>query len=174
MSVVENIPKGIAYAVATALVGSTAGAASKFISSDVPVPVIVLVQYFICLLLMLPWLCRRTLDDFKTARPGAHFVRGMTGWLCFFAYYQSLSYIPLVDATLLRSTAPLFVPLVIWLWLKRIVPGRAWLPMILGFAGVTLILRPDVGWRQCLAPGWTGFRPDAGFFHGGYQNTVYY
>ncbi|MGI9276654.1 MAG: DMT family transporter [Endozoicomonas sp.] len=144
MSVVENIPKGIAYAVATALVGSTAGAASKFISADVPVPVIVLVQYLICLLLMLPWLCRRTLADFKTARPGAHFVRGITGWLCFFTYYQSLSYIPLVDATLLRSTAPLFVPLVVWLWLKRVVPGRAWLPMIIGFAGVTLILRPDV------------------------------
>ncbi|MGI9281018.1 MAG: DMT family transporter [Endozoicomonas sp.] len=139
----ENIPKGVAYALATAVVASTAGAASKLISGDVPVPVIVLAQYFICLVLMLPWLLKRSVQSLKTDRWGAHLVRGVTGWLCFYAYYQALAYIPLVEATLLRNTGPLFVPLVVWLWLKFQVPGKAWGPMLLGFAGVLLILKPD-------------------------------
>ncbi|KEQ19239.1 DMT family transporter [Endozoicomonas numazuensis] len=139
----ENIPKGVTYALATAIVASTAGAASKLISGDVPVPVIVLAQYFICLLLMLPWLLKRSASSLKTERLGAHLVRGITGWLCFYAYYQALAYIPLVEATLLRNTGPLFVPLVVWLWLKFKVPGKSWGPMLLGFAGVLLILKPD-------------------------------
>lgn len=140
----ENIPKGVAYALATAVVASTAGAASKLISADVPVPLIVLLQYSICLMGMLPWLFRNGFKATKTNRPGAHFLRGITGWLCFYAYYQALAYIPLVDATLLRNTGPLFVPLVVWLWLKVMVPGKAWGPMLLGFAGIFLILRPEV------------------------------
>jgi len=71
------------------------------------------------------------------------------GWLCFYTYYAALDQIPLVDATLLRNTAPLFVPLVALLWLGARVPFLRWLPLVLGFVGVIFILPPgseDVGW----------------------------
>ncbi|MRI33531.1 EamA family transporter [Endozoicomonas sp. OPT23] len=150
----ENIPRGVLFALATTLVASTAGAASKLISSDVPVAMIVLAQYAICLLIALPWLIKELSSTFrgkslnesvlKTSRPWTHIARGITGWLCFYAYYQALAYIPLVDAALLRNTGPLFVPLVVWLWLKKKVRKRVVMPMVLGFAGVMLILKPDM------------------------------
>lgn len=140
----DNTPKGVAYAVATAIIASTAGAATKLVASDVPVPLIVFVQYTICLIVMLPWLLRSGPAILKTRRPVAHAMRGFTGWLCFYVYYLALAHIPLVDATLLRNTGPLFVPLAIWLWLKMVIPGRSWGPMILGFCGVLLILRPQL------------------------------
>ncbi|MET4694925.1 DMT family transporter [Endozoicomonas lisbonensis] len=139
----ENTPKGVAYAVATAVIASTAAASTKLIAVDVPVPMIVLVQYSICLVVMLPWLLRNGSGVLKTQRPAAHLMRGLTGWLCFYVYYLALAHIPLVDATLLRNTGPLFVPLAIWLWLKVVIPRKSWGPMILGFCGVLLILRPQ-------------------------------
>ncbi|AMO56987.1 DMT family transporter [Endozoicomonas montiporae] len=139
----ENTPKGVAYAVATAVIASTAAAATKLVAADVPVPLIVLVQYSICLVVMLPWLLRNGVCVLKTSRPAAHAMRGLTGWLCFYVYYLALAHIPLVDATLLRNTGPLFVPLALWLWLKVVIPGKSWVPMILGFFGVLLILRPQ-------------------------------
>ncbi len=140
----ENIPKGVLYALATTLVASTAAAASKLVANDVPVSMIVLAQYSICLVIALPSLFKKKNNVLKTSRPWAHIVRGVTGWLCFYAYYQALAYIPLVDASLLRNTGPLFVPVVIWLWLKVTIRKRAVLPMLLGFAGVVLMLQPDI------------------------------
>ncbi|WP_461534769.1 DMT family transporter [Spongorhabdus nitratireducens] len=144
MLATENVPKGVAYAVATTLFASTAAAATKLIASDVPIPVIVLAQYLICFVIMLPWLGRYSFRSLKTERFGVHLVRGVSGWLCFYAYYTALSQIPLVDAALLRNSGPLFVPLVVWLWMKFKVPGKAWLPMLLGFVGVIMVLQPDM------------------------------
>lgn len=139
----DNTIKGVAYAFAVTLVGSCAGAASKWISDDVAVPVIVLVQYVICMLVIMPWLVRQPLSSLQSPRWATHLLRGLAGWLCFFSYYSALDQIPLVDATLLRNSAPLFVPLLAWLWLRARVPFGRWLPLIVGFAGVALILQPQ-------------------------------
>ena len=140
----ENIPKGVAFAIATTLMASTAATASKLIAGEVSVPQIVLAQYLIGLMVTLIWQSRSFSVSLKTSRFTEHMIRGVAGWLCFYAYYQALAYIPLVDAALLRNTGPLFVPLVVYLWLKKKVSRRAWLPMLLGFAGVLMILKPDL------------------------------
>ncbi len=149
----DHTLKGIAFAFATTFVGSAAGAACKWVAEDVPVPMIVFIQYAICLLVMLPRFVGKPWQHLRTERWGAHWVRGTGGWLCFYTYYVALAQIPLVDATLLRNTAPLFVPLVALLWLSVKVPMLRWLPLILGFVGVIFILRPGgetVGWGHVI------------------------
>jgi len=141
-STTDNTLKGIAFAFATTVVGSAAGAAGKWIAGTVPVPVIVLIQYAICLLVIAPWVMRQSLQDLRTERWAAHLVRGIGGWLCFYTYYAALDKIPLVDAALLRNTAPLFVPLVALCWLGAKVPLQRWAPLVLGFIGIIFILRP--------------------------------
>ena len=136
--------KGILFAIASSLVASTAGAASKMIADVVQVTTIVLFQYGLCLLLLVPMFLRYPLSHWSTRRPGAHLLRGLAGWLCFYAYYLAIKHIPLVDAALLRNTAPLFVPLLIWGWMKVEIPKSHWQPLILGFIGVILILKPDL------------------------------
>lgn len=46
----DHTSKGIVYAVATAVVACTA--AAKLVANDIPVPIIVLIQYAICLTVM--------------------------------------------------------------------------------------------------------------------------
>ncbi|MYM62760.1 DMT family transporter [Pseudomaricurvus sp. HS19] len=143
MSTLTNRPAaGILYALASALVGSTAGAAGKLISDDLGPSMIVLIQYSICLIAMLPLLWRNGPAVWRSQRPLTHLLRGIGGWLSFFAYYTALSGIPLVDANLLRNTAPLFVPLVTLIWAGVLVPRSRWLPLSVGFFGVILILQP--------------------------------
>lgn len=142
---IDNTQKGVAFALATAVVGSTAGAAGKLVAQDVAVPMIVFVQYAICLLVMLPRIFISGVGVFSSNHWKTHLIRGAGGWLSFFAFYSALSVIPLVDANLLRNTAPLFVPLVVWLWAHIIIPKNRWLPLIVGFVGVAIILRPQPG-----------------------------
>ncbi len=141
--VTENTLKGIAFGFATTLVGSSAAAAGKWVAIDVPVPTIVFIQYAICLLVMIPWFAKQSISSLRTKRFKAHLIRGTGGWLCFYSYYAALDQIPLVDATLLRNTAPLFVPIIALFWLSEKLTLLRWAPIILGFIGIIFILRPE-------------------------------
>jgi len=148
LQVQQNTLKALFFAFATIVVGSGAGAASKWISDTVPVAVIVMIQYGVCVLIIMPWLIRQRFKPVTFNRQQnipwkKHLIRGVSGWLSFFCYYAALKNIPLIDASLLRNAAPLFVPLVAWLWVRAKVPSYRWLPLIIGFVGVTLVLRPD-------------------------------
>lgn len=141
----HHIPLAVTYALLTSVVASTAAAAAKLISNEVSPWQVVWIQYAICTAVMLPWLLRQGIGSLKTARPGLHLVRSLGGWAGFTAYYLAIPQIPLVDAALLRSAAPLWVPLVVFVWLSAAIPPRRWLALVTGFAGICLILRPQGG-----------------------------
>lgn len=141
----DNARKGIAFALGTAIVGSSTGAAGKLIADDVPATVVVFIQFGICLAIMLPYVMRQGLASLPSPHWKTHLVRGLGGWLGFFAFYSALGSIPLVDASLLRNTAPLFVPLVVWIWAGTLVPVNRWPALIVGFIGIAIILRPQPG-----------------------------
>ncbi|WP_290699938.1 DMT family transporter [Amphritea sp.] len=136
---------GAAFALATTLIMSLAAAATKYTAQFVSIEQIVLTQYLICTLLMLPWLARKGITTLKTERPLLHLIRGFSGWLCFYTYYLALKQIPLGEASLLRNSAPLIVPVLVLLWLKYKMPLINWLPVILGFIGIGFVLKPDGG-----------------------------
>lgn len=124
-------------------IASTAAAATKFASARVSTEAIITVQYSMCMLLCLPITLRPGLANLATRRLGLHLFRGAVGVVGFYLFYASLNYIPMVDAMLLRQSAPLTVPLVLWLWSYERVPASAWLPLGIGFAGIAIILRPS-------------------------------
>jgi drug/metabolite transporter (DMT)-like permease len=64
---------------------------------------------------------------------------GVVGIVCVFLAVQKVS---LINVTLLSNTAPLFVPLLGWLFLKKPIDHRGWPAIALGFLGVMLILNP--------------------------------
>lgn len=136
---------GAAFAMATSMVASLATAATKYTAVFVSVEQIVLVQYVVCLLLLLPFILVRGAGTLRTKQPGVHFIRGMSGWLCFYSYYLALDKIPLVDASLLRNAAPLCVPLLLFFWKGFRMPLLRWMPVFVGFLGILLVLRPQGG-----------------------------
>ncbi|RLQ21641.1 DMT family transporter [Seongchinamella sediminis] len=124
------------------VIASTAAVATRFASARVSIEAIVTVQYLVCLLLCLPITLRPGLANLKTGRMGLHFFRGAAGVLGFYLFYGALAHIPMVDAVLLRQSAPLTVPLVAYVWSRERIAASAWGPLLIGFAGILMILRP--------------------------------
>lgn len=138
----KQLLTGLLLSLVTVFFSSTVAAVGKHVSQEVHVSAIVLVQYGISFLFALPSVLRAGRVGLATSRPGLHIIRGVSGCACFYLYYLALSKISLVDATLLRSTAPLMVPLVIYLWFSQRVRKESWPPLVVGFVGVLLVLKP--------------------------------
>lgn len=132
----------VILAVLTTLVGTLAAASAKYLSDAVHPHLMVCTQYLICLLTMTPWLINHGFSALKTEKTGLHLLRGFSGWACFYTYYYALGKIPLVDASLLRNTAPLCVPFIVMFWLRYPISRSNWLGLAVGFLGVAIILKP--------------------------------
>ncbi|KKK60795.1 hypothetical protein LCGC14_3020780, partial [marine sediment metagenome] len=146
----QNLSKGIMLGIITVFLGSCVSAVGKHLTDQVDIATIVLFQYLICFLFSLPWLARNGLSALKTDYPSHHIIRGVSGCLAFYAFYFALKYIPLVDASLLRNTAPLLVPMVLFIGFRIKIPKARWLPLLVGFIGVAVMLQPT----QKDANGW--------------------
>jgi len=125
------------------ILGSAAAAATKYASNHASTEAIVTVQFFICTLLCLPRILRPGIRTLRTERLVLHLMRGLVGVGSFYLFYAALDNIPMMDAMMLRQSAPLTVPLVMWAWSRERVPANAWLPLVIGFAGIAIILRPS-------------------------------
>lgn len=138
----QHFAKGIALGILTVFIGSGVAAVGKRLTAEVDISAIVLFQYLICFLLTLPWIAKNGVASLKTAHPWQHIIRGVAGCYCFYSYYVAMQYIPLVDATLLRNTAPLIVPLILFFGFSAVIPRARWLPLLIGFIGIIVMLRP--------------------------------
>lgn len=141
----ESLFKGLALALLMVFLGSTVAAVGKHLAGQVSTATIVLAQYLGCFMLVMPAVLRGGRRALATTAPWLHLVRGVSGVACFYTYYLALGAIPLADATLLRNTAPLIVPLIILLVFRRNLRRQQWWPLLLGFGGIALILRPEGG-----------------------------
>ena len=102
----DNIPRAIYLSLWMIFMASTAMAATKFASGYASTFAIVTVQYAVSTLLALPMILRPGLGNLRTQRPGLHLFRSLIGVLGFVALYAAIDHIPLVDALLLRQSAP--------------------------------------------------------------------
>ena len=78
-------------------------------------------------------------------------MRGLAGVAAVSCYFYAIARLPLADAVLLNQSIPLFVPLVERVWLGEPIPPRLWRVLLIGFAGLLLILRPGFGVFQPVA-----------------------
>lgn len=78
----------------------------------------------------------------RSHRPLAHLVRGAL-WVCAtMMFFTSFMYLGLAEATALIFVAPFFITLMSALFLGEEVGWRRWLAVLIGFAGVLMIIRP--------------------------------
>ncbi|NND65951.1 MAG: DMT family transporter [Halioglobus sp.] len=138
----QNTRLAIYLSLLMIFLASTAVAATKIASADASTEAIVTIQYLVCTVLCLPRVWRAGWRDLRTEHGGLHVFRGVAGVLGFYLFFASVKHIPLVDAMMLRQSAPLIVPLVLWVWLRERIAGVAWLPLLVGFAGIAVILHP--------------------------------
>ena len=111
-------------------------------ASQVPTAVIGFFQSFISLVLFLPWVLRRGVADLRTGQFPLHVVRALSGLLSQLLYFWAVHQMKLVDAVLLVNAAPLFIPIVAFLWNRTPVTWTVAMSLLVGFVGVVLIIKP--------------------------------
>ncbi len=106
---------------------------------------IILIQYLTGLIIILIIASRNNFKDLRTSNLKFQFIRGITGILAFTCYVTAISRIPIVNASLLNNSAPLFIPIVTLIWLKNKIDEKIWWGIIVGFTGIVFILDPSAG-----------------------------
>lgn len=140
----NSVIQGAAYTSLMSLMGSLAAAASKLLDGKASAEQIVFFQYLICLLCVAHLL--PSPEKLRIA-PGDRItvlVRGLSGLLGFYALYVAIREISLIEAVLLRNTAPFFVPILAALWLHSKTPAHNLMAIGIGFVGVYLVLDPGL------------------------------
>jgi drug/metabolite transporter (DMT)-like permease len=111
------------------------------LAQDIPVPTVVFFRFFIGLVLLLPWLMRPPVR-FSFQHLPLHLVRDLSGLFAMGCYYYAIRRISLVNLSTLVSTFPLFIPLILLVWRKMVIPKQRILALLIGFVGVLVILHP--------------------------------
>lgn len=140
----ENLFRGALLIMAAELMFASMGASIRAISSDLNNPVIVFVRNLVGVMVIMPWLLRGGIKGFQTAIPHWHLLRGLAGVGAMYCFFYAIAHMPLADAMLLKLTAPLFMPFIALAWLGERFTWPLLLALLVGFAGVTIMLTPNL------------------------------
>jgi len=144
----HELRRGAAFAVAGAACFAIMSALVKSLGPDLPNTVIVFFRNLFALLALLPWiaLTPRAHVPMETRRPAMHLLRAATGLGAMYCFFYAISQMPLASAVLLNYSQPLFLPFIAWAWIGERPATRIYPAVLIGFAGVILILKPGLGW----------------------------
>jgi drug/metabolite transporter (DMT)-like permease len=91
----------------------------------------------------------------RTARPGWHILRSITGVTGMFMNFAALMLLPLADVTAFSFVAPIFAVVLAAVMLKEHVGPFRWAAVLAGFAGVLVMLEPHGGPLHLLRSGFS-------------------
>lgn len=134
---------GVLYTTLAMLAVAVMAAIVKWASLAVSTEFLMVLRWFVGLLIFVSlYLLFRTGLVVRTERPGLQALSAFFWTASIFAYYVSLRFLPMLEATLLLNTGSLFAPLI-----ARVLAGErqsplAWFANGVGFVGVILALDP--------------------------------
>ncbi len=117
---------------------------SAFSKAAIGVPALLLLflQYGISFLVFAPSVAREGIGMLKTEHIGLHIFRSLAGSVCQLLFFLAVQSIPLMDSVLLSNAAPLFIPIVVWIWFRKSVQPLVWVSLFIGLIGIVLIIKP--------------------------------
>ena len=135
--------KGVSFLVLAALIISLQNIAVKWIGGDYSALEIVAFRSLValpCTLLFYRYEGRRGLPT--TQQPRLEYIRGAFLFLSYTTFMMGLAALPLADVEAIRFSGPLMITFFSVVMLGEKVGPRRWLALMIGFAGVLLIVRP--------------------------------
>lgn len=118
--------------------------AVKVVSERVPTVDVIFVSYTVSALIVTLVIFAKPKIGFKSEYLSLQLARSVVGVLYFGGLMWAVTYIPVVDTILLRSTAPIWAPFMALLWLHQSIDNRIWPRIFIAFIGVALILHPTL------------------------------
>jgi drug/metabolite transporter (DMT)-like permease len=111
-------------------------------ASGVPPLLILFLQYGISFLVFIPLAAKSGRGGLKTKQFWLQFFRSVAGSACQLLFFMAVRSTPLMDAVLLSNSAPLFIPLVIYVWFRKTVQPLVWVSLLIGLVGIVMIIKP--------------------------------
>ncbi len=141
LGIIFTLASSLSYAILTSIV--------KTLGAVVDTPVIVFIQSATCLVLMLIFVAiKKNVNSapfWRTSVIHLHIFRTIFSLGISYFLFYAVKYIPLVDGVLLANTAPLMVPFIAFVFMSQKMNHQLWIPILIGFAGVILVLQPTSG-----------------------------
>ena len=147
--------RGIAYMTLGVSCFPAADAISKYLTGSHDPTQILWLRCLVQLAMVLPLLLPRARRlELRTRRPALHFARALFNLLATLAFITALSHVPLVEAVTILFSGGLFLVALSAVLLGEHVDRARWAAVIVGFAGVLVVMRPGLGvlhWAASLA-----------------------
>lgn len=118
------------------------GAMIKHLSLELSTEQIVFFRNLFGLLVLVPLIMRTGTAQLRTGTWQWHMVRAIVGLSAMYCYFWALGNMPLTEAFLVKLSSPFFMPLFAWWWLKEPAGRFSLVAIVIGFAGVAVILQP--------------------------------
>jgi Predicted membrane protein len=138
----NNLILGCVFAMFAELCFVGMGSLVKLLSENMPSQNILFFRNLFGLLALSPIILKLGIKTLKTENLKWHFLRSLSGVSAMYCFFYALSELPLADAMLLKISAPLFIPIIAFVWLSEHISLRAIMAIMLGFLGVILVLKP--------------------------------
>ena len=139
-----NAVKAISLKVASALIFAVMAVLVRYLGTAYPVGQVVFFRSaFAIVPVVVIYAARRELEAaVRMSRPLGHAGRGLTAVGGMFCNFSALAHLPIIDATALSFVAPLVTVAMAALFLGERVRIYRWSAVVVGFAGVLLMLAP--------------------------------
>ncbi len=132
--------KGVGFAILAPLLYSLKSIAVKS-APPAKIEFFVFSRFLFDLLLLAPLLIKNRVSLPSRQIP-FHFLRGILAMIAIYCSVYAVRNLALVDVILLENTVPLFIPLIVWVFLGEKIAGKSWVILLLGFSSLLFLLNP--------------------------------
>jgi drug/metabolite transporter (DMT)-like permease len=144
---VQSVLRGASYLAAAACCYAITGVLVRLASSQLDNNAMVFWRNLVGLFFLLPWLWQvlvrhKGLGGLRTNMMCWHVARTAVGLTAMYLYFYSLAHFALADAMLFVYSAPVIVPLLAHWLLGEPITTKIYAVVLLGLAGVILVLKP--------------------------------
>jgi drug/metabolite transporter (DMT)-like permease len=145
----EEVRRGIAYVIASVFIFALANALLKWLVADYPVTEVI---FFRCLFGLLPCgvlvLTHGGVAALRTNRIKEHGLRACSQFLGMVCIFTAFRMMPLADAVAIQFASPLFLTVLSIFLLGERVGIHRWSAVLVGFAGVLVMVQPGPNMLQ--------------------------
>jgi len=141
-SKLSNNSKAIFFAILTCFLVSVLIAIVRHLSENFHVFFIVMMRNFFAFAFFIPWMIKSPRKLFYTKKIHLHFLRNINGLVAMLVWFYTVTLIPLPEAVSFTFVVPIITTLAAMFFLKEEVHARAWIALIIGLVGITIIIRP--------------------------------
>jgi drug/metabolite transporter (DMT)-like permease len=142
----DNLITGTLCKLAATFLFALMFASIRWLGPNFPIGEVVFFRSLLGLpVIMLTAIASGGLRLLATKRIDNHAVRALAGTVAMFCNFAAYTHLPLADATAIGFAAPLFVVILAVVMLGERVHAYRWSAVILGFAGVMVIVGPEAG-----------------------------